>query len=328
MLRYLFAPRMSPVSLPAESPRPASAIPDWQPSSYTYRPTPASPVAGFQGNYDHHRTRNYPASSRHPEPTHSYDPSIQYERAGSFGPGAYGSFAPSEPPPASRARSKTPAPLIGILKSSRTRSLSTSSNPETLPRPSSAASARPEPRKSSLSKPHIVTVRRTAPLKEESISLNWPLVQFGARRRLKKPLLYFDAGFDPRDPSNLRDKSSGQWYPMSQVDRMLPASTHCVLKKMVILCPHIGEITIRRSNGITCIDIFAEIYDAYHKRLGRDEWPRDIDRYTLAFEQRCTDSGRPAERSAGLRRVDLLRGKRIFDGLSRAGADWRLMFES
>ncbi|KAJ7621883.1 hypothetical protein DFH06DRAFT_1009607 [Mycena polygramma] len=113
---------------------------------------------------------------------------------------------------------------------------------------------------------------------------------------------------------------------MSPADHMLPASTHCVLKKMVVQCPHIGEITIRRPDGITCIDIFAEIYDAYHKRLGRDEWPRDIHRYTPAFEQRCRDSGRQSELSAGLRRVDLLRGKRIFDGLSRAGADWRLMF--
>lgn len=168
-------------------------------------------------------------------------------------------------------------------------------------------------------------VHRTAPLKEESISLSWPLVNFTSRKRLKKPLLYFDVGFDPRQSKNLMDKRTDRFLPLSEADRSLPASTHCTLTKMVIECPHIGRITVRRSEGIRCLDVFSAIYDAYHEKLRRDERPHDIDRYTRAFKRRCEDSrNSEAELRAGMRRVDLLRGRRIFDGLSRSGADWKL----
>ncbi|KAJ7456750.1 hypothetical protein B0H11DRAFT_224543 [Mycena galericulata] len=121
------------------------------------------------------------------------------------------------------------------------------------------------------------------------------------------------------------DKRSDRFLPLPETDRNLPASTHCTLTKMVIQCPHIGQITVRRSDGIRCIDIFAAIYDAYHQKLRADERPHGIDRYTRAFRKRCEDSSdSEGELRAGLRRVDLLRGKRVFDGLSRSGADWKL----
>ncbi|KAJ7490669.1 hypothetical protein FB451DRAFT_624024 [Mycena latifolia] len=141
-------------------------------------------------------------------------------------------------------------------------------------------------------------------------------------------MLYFDVGFDPRRSKNLMDNKTDRLLPLRDADRNLSASTHCTLKKMVIECPHIGQITVRRSEGIRCIDVFTAIYDAYRERLGRDEQPRDMYRYTHAFEQRCKDSpGHAAELDAGLRRVDLLRGDRIFDGLTRLGADWKLNFD-
>lgn len=138
-------------------------------------------------------------------------------------------------------------------------------------------------------------------------------------------MLYFDIGFDPRDRNNVRDKKTTLLLPLPEADRNLPASTHCELEKMVIECPYIGEITVRRSEGIRCIDVFAAIYDAYHKRLRREEQPCDYHIYTRAFNQRCVDTpGSQAELNAGMRRVDLLRGQRIFDGLTRSGADWKL----
>ncbi|KAJ7163454.1 hypothetical protein C8R43DRAFT_282450 [Mycena crocata] len=220
----------------------------------------------------------------------------------------------------------TPAPIlpVSILKSSRTRSLSLSSNRESSLHPRST-----EPRRPNLGKSHTTTVINKAPLKEESISLSWPLVRWSANpKRKQQPLLYFDIGFDPRHPQNLRDKRmGGDWLLLSDTDRRLPASTHCTLTEMFIDCPLIGLITVKRAAGIRCIDVFRDIYDAYRRRLREDEAPQDISRYYRFFEQRCLDSPGPdAEKRAGMRRVDLLRGHRFFDGLSRSGADWKLEF--
>jgi hypothetical protein len=138
-------------------------------------------------------------------------------------------------------------------------------------------------------------------------------------------MLYFDIGFDPRQAKNLMDNKSASLLPLRDADRSLPASTHCTLTKMVIDCPHIGRITVKRSAGLRCLDVFAAIFDAYRERLRNNEKPADIARYRHAFEQRCRDSPGPdAELRAGMRRVDLLRGDRIFDGVTRAGADWKL----
>ncbi|KAJ6585565.1 hypothetical protein B0H19DRAFT_1110164 [Mycena capillaripes] len=203
-----------------------------------------------------------------------------------------------------------------------------SSNSEVSRESISAVPVRTEPRRSSLSKSQTIAIHRTAPLKEESISLSWPLVKFADRPRLAKPLLHFDVGFDPRLPRNLGYNRSGEWSPLSETDRNLPVATHCTLTKMVIHCPKIGEITVKKSEGIRCIDVLAAVYDAYHERLKRDEWPQDIEWYKKYFDQRCRNcaSNTEAERRAGMRRVDLLRGKRIFDGLLRSGADWKLEF--
>ncbi|KAJ6485234.1 hypothetical protein DFH09DRAFT_1210806 [Mycena vulgaris] len=314
------APSIPNVSLPAVSPRrPASAIPTRPPSSQAWpgdmlgfahqnrtRPDQKAPSHWFPSNSEARPiARSYSNSSSHI--TVTYDPSI-YDNAGRIPAVSYESYT-SRPPALERTRSMTPAPLVSILKTSRARTNSLSS----------------KPRRSNLSKSQTTTVHRTAPLKEEAISLSWPLVQYTAGKRSRKPILYFDIGFDPRESKNLMDKQTAKFFPLQDADRILPASTHCALKKMIIDCPHIGQITVRRSEGLRCIDVFAAIYDAYHRRLRREEEPQDIHRYTLAFEQRCEDSPHSAsELKAGMRRVDLLRGKRIFDGLTRSGADWKL----
>jgi len=216
------------------------------------------------------------------------------------------------------------APLKSILKSSRTRSLSISSTPEASRSRQTAAQAE-EPRRSSLSKPTTVIVHTTKPLKPESISLSWPLVSFGSRRRSSNPLFYFDIGFDPSQRTNLRDNRSSQMAPVSTADRNLPVSTHCTITEMIIECPHVGNLIIRQSTGVLCIDVFKAIYVAYQVPLERGELPEDIGRYTEHFRTRCGDCPNPAaERRAGMRRVDLLCGKRIFDGLTRSGANWKL----
>ncbi|KAJ7133455.1 hypothetical protein C8R44DRAFT_772460 [Mycena epipterygia] len=338
-----FAPRLSIVSLPdAESPapRPASAIPYRSPPlqatfGATYqnmgRPNPPVPAQNFP-RYEDPRGSYLSSSSRI---TVTHDPSI-YENGGRIPATPFRSYTtsgPQRPLEVDRTRSMTPVPVVSILKSSRPRSHSLSSNPEA---PRNVVPARAELRRSNLGKSQTTTVHRTAALKEESISLSWPLVQFSSRKKSKQPgpMLYFDVAFDPRQSRNLMDKKDmmdeqEEFRPLREAHRILSASTHCNMTEMTIECPHIGQITVKRSRGIRCIDVFSEIYDAYHKKLRSDTTPQNIDRYIPYFVRRCEDSGnREAEAKAGMRRVDLLRGKRIFDGLARSGADWKLVFDA
>ncbi|KAJ7287328.1 hypothetical protein C8J57DRAFT_1283556 [Mycena rebaudengoi] len=175
---------------------------------------------------------------------------------------------------------------------------------------------------------HVVPHK--APLKEESVSLSWPLIKFNASQKRKiYPLVYFDVGFDPRQSENIKYRTSGlDFHSLPITDRDLPVSTHCTVTEMIIECPHIGQIVVVRQAGIRCLDVFYEIYRGYHERLGHHELPRDSQRYWPAFELRCQyGPNRDHEVRAGFRRVDLLQGKRIFDGLTRLGANWELHFQ-
>ncbi|KAJ7364810.1 hypothetical protein DFH08DRAFT_840036 [Mycena albidolilacea] len=330
MWRGLFAPRLPVVSLPAESPRPASAFADrglgdrqlapqlWPTSTFvTHRqaPTPTAPTQDFGRNHEYPRPSSS-ASKRNRETTAAYYSSMPHGRVRM--PEDYPENRPRAPE-RTRSMTPTPAPLRSILKSSRTRSHSMSGT-------------HTEPRTSNLSKLQPVALPRTKPLKEESIALSWPLVQFSGRRRLSQPLLHFDVGFNPRDPSNLKDDRSGWMAPMPEADRKLPVSTHCTITEMTIQCPKIGKITVRRSKGVRIIDVFIAVYDAYHEKIRPGDFPKDqAARYIPHFYKRCDDCANPAEeQEVGWRRVDLLRGKRIFDGLSRSSTDpdWKLNIDS
>ncbi|KAJ7739962.1 hypothetical protein B0H14DRAFT_2990614 [Mycena olivaceomarginata] len=286
MWRGLFAPRLPVVSLPAESPRPGTF------ATHRQAPIPTAPAQDFGRNHGYPRPSSS-ASRRNRETTAAYYSSMPHGSRVRM-PEDH----PENPPPAperTRSMTPTPAPLRSILKSSRTRSHSMSST-------------HTEPRTSKLSKLQPVALPRTKPLKEESIALSWPLVQFSGRRRLSQPLLHFDVGFNPRDPSNLKDDRSGWMAPMPEADRKLP---------MTIQCPKIGKVTV---------------YDAYHEKIRPGDFPKDqAARYIPHFYKRCDDCANPAEeQEVGWRRVDLLRGKRIFDGLSRSSTDpdWKLNIDS
>jgi hypothetical protein len=180
---------------------------------------------------------------------------------------------------------------------------------------------------------------KEVPLKEEAVALSWPLVEFATRRHSRKPLLHFDVGFDPRiDDWNIRANRGGYSTPLAREELVLPVSTHCVLTKMVIHCRVLDQwpITIERDQGLRCVDVFRAIYDTYHKPLTSMELAAlgdgYIERCRPAFEQRCKDSpGLPLfNQQRGMRRVDLLRGRRIFKGLTRtseSGAKWVLQFD-
>lgn len=168
-------------------------------------------------------------------------------------------------------------------------------------------------------------------LKDESIVLSWPLVPFAERRHLKYPLVYYDVAFDPRDAPNVKDNRRTHFLALPQ-DRELPVSTHCKVTEMVIDCPFVGSLVVERPEGLRCIDVFYAIYCKYQKKPRSHEMPTtNKAKYQPAFEQRCNDCPGLAEynrRQIGFLRVDLLRGKRIFEGLKRTNGRWELLFDS
>jgi hypothetical protein len=167
-------------------------------------------------------------------------------------------------------------------------------------------------------------------LKDESIVLSWPLVSYAERRNLEYPLLYFDVAFDPRELFNVKDNRTMHFLPLPPEDRDLPVSTNYKVTEITIDCPHVGSLIVERPDGLRCIDVFYAIYCKYQKKPRSHEIPLPADRaeYQPAFEQRCKDS--PGMESVNLNeigflRVDLLRGKRIFDGLKRSNGRWVLV---
>ena len=176
----------------------------------------------------------------------------------------------------------------------------------------------------------------SAPLKDESISLSWPLVEYNQRKRDHKPPLYFDIGFDPRYDMNIRVYRGGAYSRMTPQEGDIPVSSHCTVTKMVIVCKELSRwpVIVERPEGLRCFDVFYAIYKTFQVPLTERE-KREIDRSYVdrcrhAFEQRCKDSPGLYEwnRQQGMRRVDLLRGNRIFKGIKQSGAEWTLMMDN
>lgn len=157
------------------------------------------------------------------------------------------------------------------------------------------------------------------------------------------PAVYFDVAFDPlKDHWAVRANRGGHWSPLTPDEGDTPASPHCVLTEMVITNHLLAQwpITVRRSRGIRCIDIFRAIFATYDIPLTKTELrhigPSYIDRCGPAFLQRCDDAAGLTlyNEKCGMRRVDLLRGRRIFKGLKsltpspeNGGAQWELEFD-
>ncbi|KAJ7287417.1 hypothetical protein C8J57DRAFT_585423 [Mycena rebaudengoi] len=201
--------------------------------------------------------------------------------------------------------------------------------PKAISRPPSAAGKHEGPNTPRYMKAKIKEV----PLKEEAIALSWPLVRYADRKKSKHhgPLLYYDAAFDPKDVANVKDNRRVHFLPLPHDDRELPVSTHCKLTEMIIDCPHVGQLIVTNPNGLRCIDVLNAIYLKYQKKPRSGEMPADTTRYMASFAQRCEDCPGLAEfnKKQGFRRIDLLKGKRIFDGLKRsASGHWELMFDA
>ena len=154
--------------------------------------------------------------------------------------------------------------------------------------------------------------------------LSWPLVEYEKRKRDSEPLIYFDAGFNPRIPRYAVKAKRGPVYErLTREEEVMRVSTNAGIMSMTIVCQKLPRwpIYIKRSDNIRVIDVFRAIYDTYsqpltHQEL-RDLGEAQIERCRAAFLQRCHDSPEfdHIEERKGMLRIDLLRGRRIFKGL-------------
>lgn len=160
----------------------------------------------------------------------------------------------------------------------------------------------------------------SVPMKAEAIALSWPLTEPSRNVRKQRMSICFDVAFDPR-------KSRGVTVPISTdvAHRMdmsydairLPASTHCTLTEMRLTLDQeefkCWPIKVKRKEGIRCLDVFEAIYKTLQHRL-TDE---DVRTFGLS----------DYNKQYGMRRVDLLRGRRFFRGIVQSGDDWILRLD-
>ncbi|KAF8886238.1 hypothetical protein CPB84DRAFT_1787745 [Gymnopilus junonius] len=155
--------------------------------------------------------------------------------------------------------------------------------------------------------------------------LAWPLIEYDKRRHNPDPLVYYDAGFNPRIPRYAvkvrRDLIN---EPLTREEEVMPVSVSATIRSMTIICKKLPRwpIYLRRPDtSLRVIDIFRAIYDTYSmplthqelRELGEDY----IEKCRRAYLQRCRDSPEfdHLEERKGMLRIDLLRGRRIFKGL-------------
>lgn len=173
-----------------------------------------------------------------------------------------------------------------------------------------------------------------SPLKDESISLNWPLVDVDERKRRNPALLYFDAAFDPRFDRNLAIWGQGAFVRIKDDISYLPVSSHCTVTKMVIVCKKLSRwpVVVERNQGLRCMDVFIAIYETFSKPLThreKEEMGSFIRTCEPAFRRRCEDAPGLAvvNERKGMVRIDLLKGSRIFRGIKQSGSEWTLTFD-
>lgn len=150
------------------------------------------------------------------------------------------------------------------------------------------------------------------------VSLHWKLLPYN--HQISKARLVFDVA---REVECVRLLYTYPARPLTTVERNKPAAEP-LLKEMVIRCPELSDwpVYVERASGIRCIDVFEAIHRTYSiiltnadRRIhaGRVRACQDV------FEERCRHEPNLSaqEKAQGMRRVDLLGRKSIFQGL-----DW------
>ncbi|KAJ3793265.1 hypothetical protein GGU11DRAFT_418348 [Lentinula aff. detonsa] len=156
----------------------------------------------------------------------------------------------------------------------------------------------------------LVLVR--VPMKPEAIALSWPLTKPNKRRT---NTIRFDVAEDPTQDNTITISNGVYTTYLPKQMLRIPASTHCTLTEMRIYLNSeelkCWPINVQRNDGICCLDVFEAIYHTLHFPL-TDEDDELIDKVNV-------------RRRPDLRRVNLLRGRRIFRGLIQSDQNWIAM---
>ena len=130
--------------------------------------------------------------------------------------------------------------------------------------------------------------------------------------------------------NEIRKYTDGTPLALGARDFDKPAVEGLQLARMTIRCSQLRhwDIFVRNPRGITCGNVFEAIHELLNTPLTdaeRELYVTDRRRARVeeAFAKRCKDAPGLDEyvRKQGLKRIDLLQGKRIFAGLSLARDD-------
>lgn len=134
---------------------------------------------------------------------------------------------------------------------------------------------------------------------------------------------------EPPQTSRIRVKDFDT-IPMTEAQRHELASNEGITR-MTLKCEDFRSdwsITVERSTGLACSDIFSAIYMFLQEPLSQEEFYsiplRTLKPCVQAFTKRCRSSNVPLTMGfqEGMKRVDYLGGKTLFSGLFLERASW------
>ncbi|KAF8624392.1 hypothetical protein AX15_005878 [Amanita polypyramis BW_CC] len=186
---------------------------------------------------------------------------------------------------------------------------------------------------------YIPAYIKTEPMKPEAIALNDFLRPIKHERHGRHNRgVFFDIAFDPRENDGARIKISEgarvQSMPYENLDQS--ACTHDLLTEMTIYHADaryaMWPIRVRRKEGIRVRDVYAAIYDSFHKTVRSEDGIPEGDRRNAEphRDARCRQASGLYEYNwrQGLLRVDVLRSHTIFAGIEQDGKHYRLYLKS
>lgn len=164
----------------------------------------------------------------------------------------------------------------------------------------------------------LVTPAPPPPSDLPNPELHWQLLPYDSAR--SKPYLRFDIAH----PSDLITFPA--YTRPARASELNKLATRSPLTEMTIRCSRLPqwEVQVRRSGegAIRCVDVFAAIYETFHCVLTDEErqyvpedYLKGCEKY---FKSRCKAAAclTDVEELQGMRRVDLLRGRTMFKGLT------------
>jgi len=160
---------------------------------------------------------------------------------------------------------------------------------------------------------------------EAPTSVHWQLIPYPLRKHLGHPPLYFDLAVDFDDENNLCFVNVYPHRPLNEKERRKTASD---VEQMVIRCEGLPKwaqwhvvVDCAKDNVIHCGDVFQEIHKTFNQPMTKAELAcisaTEKRACEKAFEKRCeNNAGLTAwNKRQGMKRVDYLRDKTIFNGL-------------